>query len=337
MKSSFFIYSLILFGLSYLSLAVSGSFLLNLLKKLGFVQFIRKEGPQSHQKKQFTPTAGGLIFIICIPLVFIINYIFSLISKTPLDYKVLGLEALVILFSCLIGFFDDYLKKVKKQNEGLKPKQKLIAQIILSLIVAFALQRTETQFFNLSINLNFILFCILVFFVLAGTMNASNLTDGLDGLAASVMGCSFLGLAVLIYLTTFNISSIFWAMALSGICFGFLHINAYPAKVFMGDTGSFLLGGALASLALINKLEWYLLLIAIIPLWETVSVLLQVLSSKISKKFFNKDWRPFKMSPFHHHLELCGLNEKQIVAYLAVVQAVFCLIAVLLLNKFFQK
>ncbi len=329
-KTSFLIHSLILFGLCYLSLACSGSFLLNLLKKLGFIQFIRAEGPQSHQKKQFTPTAGGLIFIICIPLVFAINYIFAFLNKVPLDYKVIGLEALVIFSSGLIGFWDDYLKKVKKQNEGLKPTQKLIAQILLSLIVAFTLQRTETQFFNLLISLNFILFCILVFFVLAGTMNASNLTDGLDGLAASVMGFSFLGLSVLIYLTTFNISSIFWAIALSGICFGFLHINAHPAKVFMGDTGSFLLGGALASLALINKLEWYLLLIAIIPLGETASVIFQVLSCKISKKFFGKDWRPFKMSPFHHHLELCGLKEKEIVNWLAGLQALFCIIAVLL-------
>jgi len=328
--------------------ALSGKFLAAFLQKIGFTQFIREEGPASHKHKQFTPTTGGIIFtsvVFTVPIGLLLWSLFLSFSKSTnqLSLQPINLAlnpcnlllAFVLLASAAIGFWDDYLKKVKRQNEGLRPKQKLSAQIILSLILSVALQRTSTNFFDLiELKLGFLLFAVFVFLVLAGSMNAVNLTDGLDGLAASILGWSYLGLAGLLVwlkgsIDLQSICSLTWCLALAGVCFGFLRINGHPAKVFMGDTGSFLLGGTLAAIALVNGLEWYLLLLAIVPIWETVSVLLQVLSCKLSKRFLGKDWRPFRMSPFHHHLEMCGWSETKTVWVLSSIQAIFSFLTVL--------
>ena len=170
---------------------------------------------------------------------------------------------------------------------------------------------------------NGFLLALFVFFVLAGSMNAANLTDGLDGLASAVLGWSYIGLACLNLIKNPNLPDLsIWAFGLAGLCFGFLQINGHPAKAFMGDTGSFFLGGGLGCLALLSGLEWYLLILMLIPILEVLSVILQVASCKLSKKFLKKDWRPFKMTPLHHHLELSGLHEKQIVLYLSGFQFV---------------
>lgn len=319
---SFLIFSLTLFLLNYFFIALSGRPLIGFLQRIGFTQFIREEGPSSHQSKQFTPTAGGIAFLISIAITAIGLLIFSLLQKQNIAWSKCSIVGLTLLASAAIGFWDDYLKKVRRQNEGLKPKQKLTAQIALSIFLAFSLSRTNTNFFGFDLELGIWLFCIFVFLVLAGSMNAANLTDGLDGLAASVIAWSYLGLGALIFLKNpAAIESIAWCCALAGLCFGFLQINGHPAKVFMGDTGSFLLGGTLAVLALLNGLEWYLLVLAIVPIGETLSVMLQVLSAKMSRRFFGRDWRPFKMSPFHHHLEMCGWSEKKIVLVLSSCQA----------------
>ncbi|MDX1921211.1 MAG: hypothetical protein SFU25_10825, partial [Candidatus Caenarcaniphilales bacterium] len=254
------------FTISALAEASLGQPLINLLTKIGFRQIIRKEGPASHQTKSATPTAGGLSFLVVIPIVFLILYVWQFFSAQEADWGLdLQISAILVL-AMLIGFWDDYLKKVQKQNEGLKPRQKLLAQIALSVLVAIMLNRDSTSLFEWDIPLRNFGFSVFVFFVLAGSMNAANLTDGLDGLAASVLAWSYLGLGTLIILSSGSLVTTIFAFALSGICFGFLRINGHPAKVFMGDTGSFLLGGTLAALALFNNLEWFLLPLALVPI-----------------------------------------------------------------------
>jgi phospho-N-acetylmuramoyl-pentapeptide-transferase len=312
---------LTVFLISLLAIGLSGKPLIQLLKKIGFVQFIRQEGPASHQSKQSTPTAGGIAFLLALLIVPLCLYVYSQFSKTSINWAKCYIPFVVLLASAAIGFWDDYSKKVKKQNEGLKPREKLLAQVLVTLFLFFSLGRHSSNFFGFEFELAPLLFLVFIFVVLAGSMNAANLTDGLDGLASSVLGWSYLGIGT--YLMLLNgtaIESITWAFALAGICFGFLFINGHPAKAFMGDTGSFFLGGGLASLALVNKLEWYLLIFMLLPIWETLSVIIQVACCKLSKKFLGRDLRPFRMTPFHHHLELSGWSEKKIVFWLSSIQ-----------------
>ncbi|MFN5538691.1 MAG: phospho-N-acetylmuramoyl-pentapeptide-transferase [Candidatus Melainabacteria bacterium] len=318
------------FALAYFLVAVSGKVLIQTLQQIGFIQFIREEGPASHRSKQSTPTAGGLIFPLTLVIPPILYFLWFVVFEDHLEsdfpWNKTILFPIVVIISAFIGFLDDYLKKVKKQNEGLKPKQKLLGQIILAAILGFSLHRTETSIFGLNLELGLILFLVFVFFVFAGSMNAANLTDGLDGLASSVLGWSYLGLGLLVFLKNGSFYSILCSFSMAGACFGFLWINGHPAKAFMGDSGSFLLGGGLAAIALIEGLEWYLLILALIPIWETLSVILQVASCKLSKKYLGKDIRLFKMTPFHHHLELSGWGEKKIVWILASSQFLINLI-----------
>ncbi|MDJ0626400.1 MAG: phospho-N-acetylmuramoyl-pentapeptide-transferase [Candidatus Caenarcaniphilales bacterium] len=312
------------FLFSSLLVALLEDALLNILNKLGFRQIIREEGPSSHHSKQFIPTAGGIIF----PISLLSGLLVCLISS--LSVEINWGRTLLIFFITLmagaIGFSDDYLMKVKKKNEGLRPKQKFLTQLLISLIVSLVLQRTSSNFFGQEIDISIFIFPILVFLVISGTMNAANLTDGLDGLASSILGWSFIGLAGLILLRENpSIESIILSLSLAGLCFGFLKINGHPAKVFMGDTGSFFLGGGLAIISLANNLEWYLLILAIVPIWETITVISQIISCKLSKKFLGKDLRPFKMTPFHHHLELSGWNEKKVVFVLSFLQFIACI------------
>jgi phospho-N-acetylmuramoyl-pentapeptide-transferase len=321
-----FIIVCLVFILSALAMALSGGQLVKLLQKIGFVQFIRQEGPASHKVKSSTPTAGGLAFSWVILIVPLVSAIWSVWEHKLVNWPQVAAVAIFLLCSGAIGFWDDYLKKVQKQNEGLKPTQKLLCQILLSVAFALFLDRTWSNFLGFRIELGLPMFCIFVFLVIAGSLNAANLTDGLDGLAASVLGWSYLGLGTLIWLKGGQLSSVFWAFGLTGICFGFLRINGHPAKVFMGDTGSFMLGGGLACLALLEGLEWYLLVFMLVPILETFSVIMQVTSAKLSRRFLGRDVRPFKMTPFHHHLELTGWTEKKIVLWLASFQASFGII-----------
>lgn len=314
------------FLMAALTVALLGDSLIKVLTKIGFRQIIRQEGPSSHKTKELTPTAGGLVFLIVIPLIFIILFCTQIFSLEEADWSSFFQLSIVLVLAMLIGFWDDYLKKVQKQNEGLKPKQKLVAQIALAVLVVIMLNRDSTNIFGYELSLGTIGFVFFVFLVLAGSMNAANLTDGLDGLASSVLAWSFLGLGALILLSSGPFVASLYAFAMAGVCFGFLQINGHPAKVFMGDTGSFLLGGSLAALALFNNLEWFLLPLALVPIWETLSVMIQVISCKLSKKFLGKDLRPFKMTPFHHHLELSGIQEQKVVLIMSAAQALVSLL-----------
>ena len=315
----------------------SEKFIIKILQKIGFKQNIRQEGPESHVLKQGTLTGAGIIFIIA-PIIFgLSGFLYSIfnINFKP-DWKFILWVSLAGILSGLIGFADDYLKKVKNQNEGLKPREKLLAQIIVSGILCFGLNinsKFSSLFFFTEIPMGIIIGCIFIMLVIIATMNAVNLTDGLDGLASSVCLWSFLGLipvAKYISELLFLPSSIFniyiFSFIYAGICLGFWFLNKKPAKFFMGDTGSFFLGGSIAFACLYYKLEWFLFLILLIPVIEAFSVILQVLSCKLSKKFLKKDLRLFKMTPFHHHLELSNWEENQVVFFLSLIQALIVIL-----------
>ena len=293
------------------------------LKRLKFGQYVREDGPRSHLKKAGTPTMGGLIILISVAVTS------SLYLR---DYP----EILPILFSTvgfgLIGFLDDYIKVVMRRSLGLRAWQKLVLQFGVTLI--FAYYYTEQLHYEMQMLIPFTggiatgryislpmgLFLPFLFFVMVGTVNGTNFTDGLDGLASSVT------LLVAVFFTVVAIGTGSTAApvcaAVAGALMGFLVFNVYPASVFMGDTGSLALGGFVASTALLLKMPLYILIVGAIYLIEVLSVILQVGYFKITH-----GKRIFKMAPIHHHFEQSGWSETKVVAVFSIVTALFCLIA----------
>ncbi|EGT3615671.1 phospho-N-acetylmuramoyl-pentapeptide-transferase [Clostridium perfringens] len=302
--------------ISFIIASILGPIIIPLLHKLKFGQNIREEGPKSHLKKAGTPTIGGLIFIFAT-----IITMFIMVGN-PTD------EAMVALYAFVgfgfVGFLDDLLKIIKKKNEGLTSGQKMI----LLLIVSGFLTWYAYKYIGTSINIPFLngqfnlgLFYIpAAMFYFAGVTNAVNLTDGLDGLATSVtvLVTTFLGI---VSYNLGHISLAIFCVALAGALLAFLRFNAFPARVFMGDTGSLALGGAVAMVALILKMPLILVFIGIIYVIETLSVILQVASFKLTGK------RIFKMAPIHHHFEQLGWSETKIVSVFSIITVVFCFIA----------
>lgn len=294
------------------------------LHKLKFGQQVREEGPQSHLKKQGTPTMGGLI-ILCSIVITSIFYIPSYPKIIPVLFVTVGFG--------IIGFLDDYIKIVMKRSEGLKPMQKLIGQFIITGIFAWYLTGSgevgtamlipftgglkEGSFLDLGI-----LFVPALFFVVLGTDNGVNFTDGLDGLCTSVTILVATFLTIVAIGEDLGISPITGAVV--GSLLGFLLFNVYPAKVFMGDTGSLALGGFVAASAYMMQLPLFIPIIGLIYLVEVLSVIMQV---TYFKKTGGK--RIFKMAPIHHHFELCGWSETRVVAVFAIVTAILCMIAYL--------
>lgn len=288
------------------------------LRRLKFGQSVRGDGPKSHLRKQGTPTMGGVMFFFSITL----GVIF--LTKGMLTYLLL----LATLGFGLIGFADDYIKIIKHRSLGLKPMQKIVGQLGISLLVAYLAvfklgisTALVVPYFGMTIELGWV-YIPFIIFVLVGTTNAVNLTDGLDGLASGVTMIVAVGFALMGYYSNMYTVTIFSA-ALAGSCLGFLFFNSYPAKVFMGDTGSLALGGAVAALAIVTKTELFLPIIGIIYVAEVVSDIIQVGVYKWKKK------RVFKMAPLHHHFELCGWKEQKVVfvfwsvAALAVMLTLF--------------
>ncbi|MCI2253199.1 phospho-N-acetylmuramoyl-pentapeptide-transferase [Domibacillus sp. PGB-M46] len=274
------------------------------LRRLKFGQSIREEGPKSHQQKSGTPTMGGIVFLlsIIVTTLFFAQLFDSIGTETTL-------LLLVTIGFGLLGFLDDFIKVVMKRNLGLTSLQKLIGQIIISIIfyVIYAQQglSTELSFGFFSVDLG-ILYALFVLFWLVGFSNAVNLTDGLDGLVSGTAAVAFGAYAVIAWSQGLDETAIF-AFSVVGAVIGFLVFNAYPAHVFMGDTGSLALGGAIAVLSILTKFEFLLLLIGIVFVAETLSVILQVWSFKTRGK------RIFRMSPLHHHFELGGWSEWRVV------------------------
>ena len=283
------------------------------VKKLNLLQNIRADGPSIHIKKSDTPTMGGIFMIIPF-LIFLLIINFNL-----------GSLKLILLFITIFGFFitgflDDYLSIKNKENTGLKTKEKFLLQSIISSIFIFFAY--EKGFINplitisdsLEINLNIFILPIS-FLVIVGMSNSVNLTDGLDGLAAGCSGIVFYGLGTEILMKEQQELIIFSILcySMSGICLGFLKYNNYPAKIFMGDTGSLSIGAIMGSIALLTNSIFTLSIFSGIFIAESLSVMIQVGFFKITKKFFNHGKRIFLMAPLHHHFELKGFKEQKIV------------------------
>ena len=308
--------------LGFIVSIIIGPIFIPMLHRFKFGQNIREDGPQSHLKKAGTPTMGGIIFIISASA---ITLIVGLVSDSKNMAEIFAVVAAFIGFG-IVGFLDDMLKIIHKNNLGLRAWQKMILLLIVSGGLAFYAQKTlgttiDIPFVNFDINLGwfYIPFVILYF---AGASNAVNLTDGLDGLATSVTVLVTTFLAIVSY-NTGHMSLAIFCVALAGALLGFLKFNAFPARVFMGDTGSLALGGAVATVALLLKMPILLAIIGGIYVLETVSVNLQVGSYKLRKK------RIFKMAPIHHHFEQCGWTETKIVSIFSIITVILCFIGFL--------
>ncbi len=298
----------LLFGVPYLEF----------MKKKMYGQYIREEVQVLHAKKSKTPTTGGVFLVAAL----VIGSLAALFMAQAISTRAL-IVLMTLLFYTFTGFEDD-IKKIKGcQNEGLSPRAKLALQIAVSMLPAVYLVyqgQTEIAFFNFNIDL-FYFYPFFAVFMIVGSSNALNLTDGLDGLAAGCSFFAFFASAVICYLNGYMDIAII-SMAASAACLGFLWFNKHPAKIFMGDTGSLALGGLLATIAIMGKFELSLILIGIVFIAETLSVMLQVASFKLTGK------RIFKMSPIHHHFELSGWKEKKIVLVFSMISALGGIIAV---------
>ena len=295
------------------------------LRRLKFGQSIREEGPESHMKKSGTPTMGGVMIVLSITLTTVI-LMFKFV-EIPVSYE-FWLLLFVLIGYGLLGFLDDFIKVALKRNLGLTSKQKLVGQVIIAIIFYITLRLndfpthikvpgTEMQW-----DLGW-MYALLIVFMLVGSSNAVNLTDGLDGLLAGTATISFGAFALIAsyYYPQFEIITIF-SLAVVGALIGFLVFNAHPAKVFMGDTGSLALGGAIAAVAILTKMEIILVIIGGVFVIETLSVIIQVISFKTTGK------RVFKMSPLHHHYELKGWSEWRVVMTFWVVAIIFATIGI---------
>ena len=305
---------------------IMGFIIIPILKKRKVGQIERDDGPQSHLKKQGTPTMGGIIIIITMTLVVIGTYIYlSIIGETDIAHKLLPILLLTIGFG-LIGFIDDFKKLVLKNTEGLKPSYKMIGLLIISVAYVIYLVyglKIETQTYipiiKTYMGMPVFVYIPFAILVILGATNAVNLTDGIDGLSSSVCAIIITWLAIIgISLQLYEVS--IFASIVIGAVLGFLMFNIHPAKVFMGDTGSLMLGGVISGLALYLEMPLLLLVIALIPVLETISVMIQVVYFKKTGKRF------FKMAPLHHHFELSGWKENKVVVVFSVATLLLCII-----------
>jgi phospho-N-acetylmuramoyl-pentapeptide-transferase len=340
--SGFNLFKYITFRMAYATVTAMlisflfGTLFIEMLKRFQVKENIRSDGPKTHQAKEGTPTMGGLLILmsIIIPTVF----------WSDLSNRYIQLILLVTLWMGGLGFMDDYLKAKRKERKGLVARKKFLGQVAIGLILGTILYlyppdpnfstATDLPFFK-NYYLDFGIFYIpFVVLVLTGASNAVNLSDGLDGLAIGLSGICALTFAGLCYITGridfsnyLNIQYLHGAGELTvycgamlGACLGFLWFNANPAKVFMGDTGALALGGALGALSLFVKKEILLVIIGGVFVMEAVSVIIQVLYYKLTKK------RVFKMAPLHHHFELSGWKEQQVVVRFWIMGVICALI-----------
>lgn len=308
--------------LSFILTVILGIIIVPILKRHKIGQIVRNDGPQSHLKKNGTPIMGGIMMIIVSVILLAIN---------SFKYRILILPIIAILGFGIIGFIDDYKKLILKNTEGLSPKKKMLGLFIVTAIFIFVYLKIFNlgtdiilPLFNQPIALSIPVFIVFTAFILLGTTNAVNLTDGLDGLASGVVAI-IMTFFTIVALKNGEKDMVILGSIVTGTCIGFLIYNFHPAKVFMGDTGSLALGGAIASIAIIMKMPLYLALVAIVCIIDTLSVILQVLYFKVTK-----GKRLFKMAPFHHHLELSGMKETKVVFLFWIVTVIFCILAYLI-------
>lgn len=327
--------SLLAFAVALVVTLVFGPVFIPWLRKLKFGQEIREEGPKWHQKKSGTPTMGGIMFIVGIAAAILVTtIIFAVNGNFDKTYARCILLFVISLGFGIIGFIDDYIKVVKKRNLGLTAAQKFIMQVVLAaiyVVVLYVMGVLDTAikipFTSIEWTMPLWLYIPFVMFIVVGVVNAVNLTDGLDGLASSITVIVGLFFAFASYIAFSEYGVTVFSMALVGGLLGFLWYNRYPAKVFMGDTGSLFLGAAVALMAIDLKMPIFLILVGFVYLMETLSVIMQTAYFKYTKKKYGEGRRIFKMSPLHHHFEMCGWKEKKIVAVFTLVTAVLCAVA----------
>ena len=310
---------------------ILGKFVLAELRKLKAGQEIRQDGPTWHMSKQGTPTMGGLMFILA-------TIIVVLVFNGPAILSGDWTSVIVLVFALVfgaIGFLDDYAKIKKKENTGLTAGQKFLLQLAAAILFIVLLRKCGilspnlyVPFFGVELHLPWVVYLIFAVLVITGTVNAVNITDGLDGLSSSVTlpVCAFFaaafGWAWVKWQQSGTAGMAVFAAALFGGLVGFLLYNHYPAKVFMGDTGSLFLGGAVCGMAFALDLPLILILVGIIYIIETLSDIIQVTYFKATH-----GKRIFRMAPLHHHLEMGGWNEKKVVFVFASISLVFCILA----------
>ncbi len=297
----------------FVIIMLTGQPAIKFLKKLNFGQQIRAEGPESHQTKAGIPTMGGLIILfgVIISVLFLLN----------LNQNIL-LLLIITLGMGLIGFLDDFLKIRLQRSMGLSAKEKLSGQLLLGILLATVTLVKYNSYqilipFQGVININPVLFFLMIVFTVVGTANAVNLTDGLDGLAGGVTAITAGSFALLTALLGFIELSDF-SLILAGSCLGFVWYNSHPAQVFMGDVGSLALGGALATISVISGTEVFLFLIGGVFVIETISVMIQVSYFRLTG-----GKRVFRMTPIHHHYELKGMQESKVVARFLLISLIF--------------
>ena len=316
MDYKIFIPVLVSFALS----AIMGPVIIPVLRNLKMGQTEREEGVKEHLKKAGTPTMGGVIILLSI-LITSLFYIRSNPQIIPVLFVTIGFG--------LIGFLDDYLKVVMKRSDGLFPKQKMALQIIVTAIFAYYLVKVAGISLKMLVpfsggrylDLGWLAIPVL-FFAVIGTVNGVNFTDGLDGLASSVTVLVATFFTVVAIGTKSGIEPVTGAVV--GALLGFLLFNVYPARVFMGDTGSLALGGFVASAAYMLQMPLFIIIVGLIYLVEVLSVIIQV---TYFKKTGGK--RIFKMAPIHHHFELCGWSETRVVAVFSIITALLCMVALM--------
>ncbi|MEQ6375237.1 phospho-N-acetylmuramoyl-pentapeptide-transferase [Bacillaceae bacterium S4-13-56] len=305
--------------ISFLFTVLISPIIIPFLRRLKFGQSIRDEGPKSHIKKTGTPTMGGVMIIFGI--IFTTLLVNSQFNLNPMSFEVLLLLFVLIGYG-LIGFSDDIIKIINKRNLGLTSKQKAIGQLVIAIVVYAILRShgfpTYIQIPGTDIQWEIgLAYPVFILFMLVGSSNAVNLTDGLDGLLAGTAAIAFAAFGILAWNGNIQPEIAIFCMAIVGSLLGFLVFNAHPAKVFMGDTGSLALGGAIATVAILTKLELLLIIIGAVFVVETLSVIIQVISFKTTGK------RVFKMSPLHHHYELLGWSEWKVVSTFWIVGLLF--------------
>ena len=316
--------------LTFILTVVLSFVIIPILRKLKVGQMERDDGPKSHLKKQGTPTMGGIIIILSMVIICVgLYYYYTKIRIEPeIAKNILPLLIVSVGFG-IIGFIDDFKKLVLKNTKGISPAAKMLGLLIVA--VGYSIYLTKIlgigtdiyiPFVKTSITLPIWIYIPFAIFVMLATTNAINLTDGIDGLSSSVTTIILTCLTVIAIIFNVKEVTLFGSM-LSGACLGFLLFNLYPSKVMMGDTGSLLLGGAVAAMALYLKMPLLLLIIAIIPILETLSVMIQVAHFKRTGN------RIFKMAPLHHHFELCGWKENKVVSVFSVITLVACIIGIL--------
>ena len=317
--------------ISFFVTVILGMIIIPILRKFKVGQIEREDGPKSHLKKQGTPTMGGIMMIIAMIIVVTGAYIYlSITNQGDLANNLLPILMLTIGFG-VIGFIDDFKKLVLKNTKGLKPSYKMLGLLIISVAYVIYLvyglhigTDTYIPIIKDYIDIPIYIYIPFAILVILGTTNAVNLTDGIDGLASSVSTCIITCLTIIGIIFNHQEISIFGSCVI-GAVLGFLMFNLHPAKVFMGDTGSLLLGGVISAMALYLKMPLLLIVIALVPVLETISVIIQVAYFKKTGK------RVFKMTPIHHHFELSGWKENKVVAVFTVFTLILCIIGLVII------